>query len=177
MSTRFKSVLKVASLLLLGTALVLLAQVPRENFPLTLALFAVAFGAMLGSYFLDWRKDSFWWLLGVGLLFRGSLFFFAPQWSEDGVRFLWDGQLLRQGQNPYGLTPAQVQEQQGEGSGLGAQLFQEAAVAWVAAVGGHDRIEWALFGTTARKANFHGHSVVSLGFLGCASAQLFGLFL
>ena len=87
MSTRFKSVLKVASLLLLGTALVLLAQVPRENFPLTFVLFAVAFGAMLGSYFLDWRKDRFWWLLGVGLLFRGSLFFFAPQWSEDGVRF------------------------------------------------------------------------------------------
>jgi hypothetical protein len=38
---------------------------------------------------------------------------------------LWDGELLRQGQNPYGLTPTQVQEQQGQGGGLGAQLFQE----------------------------------------------------
>ena len=126
MSTRFKSVLKVASLLLLGTALILLAQVPRENFPLTLALFAVAFGAMLGSYFLDWRKDSFWWLLGVGLFFRGSLFFFAPQWSEDGIRFLWDGELLRQGQNPYQMTPAQVQEQLGAGAAVYlTQLFEE----------------------------------------------------
>jgi alpha-1,6-mannosyltransferase len=126
LSTHFKSVLKVASLLLLGTALILLAQVPRENFPLTFVLFAVAFGAMLGCYFLSDSKFSFWWILGVGLLFRGSLFFFAPQWSEDGVRFLWDGELLRQGQNPYQMTPAQVQEQQGAGeAGYRSQLFEE----------------------------------------------------
>jgi hypothetical protein len=126
LSTRFKSELKVASLLLLGTALILLAQVPRENFPLTLVLFAVAFGVMLGCYFLSDSKFSFWWLLGVGLFFRGSLFFFAPQWSEDGVRFLWDGQLLRQGQNPYQMTPAQVQEQLGpEELGYRTQLFEE----------------------------------------------------
>jgi hypothetical protein len=126
LSTRFKSVLKVASLLLLGTALILLAQVPRENFTLTLVLFAVAFGAMLGCYFLSDSKFSFWWLLGVGLFFRGSLFFFAPQWSEDGVRFLWDGELLRQGQNPYQMTPAQVQEQLGAVEvGYRTQLFEE----------------------------------------------------
>ena len=126
MSTRLKSALKVTSLCLLGSALFFLAQVPREDFPLILVLFAVAFGAMLGSYFLDWSTPSFWWLLGVGLLFRGSLFFFAPQWSEDGVRFLWDGELLRQGQNPYQLTPAQVQEQLGAGeAGYRTQLFEE----------------------------------------------------
>ena len=126
MSTRLKSILNVASLLLLGTALILLAQVQRENFHLTLVLFAVAFGAMLGSYLLVWRKDSFWWLLGVGIFFRISTFFFAPQWSEDGVRFLWDGELLRQGQNPYQMTPAQVQEQLGAGeAGYRTQLFEE----------------------------------------------------
>jgi hypothetical protein len=126
LSTRLKSALKVASLLLLGSALFFLAQVPRENFPPTLILFAVAFGAMLGSYFLEGSKNSFWWLLGVGVFFRVSTFFFAPQWSEDGIRFLWDGELLLQGQNPYQLTPAQVQEQQGAGgSGYRIQLFQE----------------------------------------------------
>jgi hypothetical protein len=126
LSTRLKSVLKVTSLLLLGSALFFLAQVPREDFPLILVLFAVAFGAMLGSYFLDWSTPSFWWLLGVGIFFRISTFFFAPQWSEDGVRFLWDGELLRQGQNPYQLTPAQVQEQLGAGeAGYRTQLFEE----------------------------------------------------
>jgi cyanate permease len=93
LSTRLKSIVQVASLFLLGTALILLAQVPRENFPLTLALFTVAFGGMLGCYFLSDSKFSFWWLLGVGVFFRVSIFFFAPQWSEDGVRFLWDGEL------------------------------------------------------------------------------------
>jgi hypothetical protein len=126
LSTRFKSVLKVASLLLLGIALVLLAQVPRENFPLTLALFTVAFGGMLACYFLSESKFSFWWLLGVGVFFRVSIFFFAPQWSEDGIRFLWDGELLRQGQNPYQMTPAQVQEQLGAGEAVYlTQLFGE----------------------------------------------------
>ena len=126
MSTRLKSALKVTSLLLLGSALFFLAQVPREDFPLILVLFAVAFGAMLGSYFLDWSTPSFWWLLGVGIFFRISTFFFAPQWSEDGVRFLWDGELLRQGQNSYQLTPAQVQEQLGAGeAGYRTQLFEE----------------------------------------------------
>jgi len=126
LSIRFKSALKVASLLLLGTALILLAQVPRENFPLTLALFTVAFGGMLGCYFLSDSKFSFWWLLGVGVFLRGSLFFFAPQWSEDGVRFLWDGELLRQGQNPYHMSPAQVQGQPGAGEAVYlTQLFGE----------------------------------------------------
>ena len=125
MSTRLKSIVQVASLFLLGTALILLAQVPRENFPLTLALFTVAFGGMLGCYFLSDSKFSFWWLLGVGVFFRVSIFFFAPQWSEDGVRFLWDGELLRQGQNPYQMTPAQVQEKPGAGeAGYLTQLYE-----------------------------------------------------
>jgi hypothetical protein len=125
LSTRLKSIVQVASLFLLGTALILLAQVPRENFPLTLALFTVAFGGMLGCYFLSDSKFSFWWLLGVGVFFRVSIFFFAPQWSEDGVRFLWDGELLRQGQNPYQMTPAQVQEKPGAGeAGYLTQLYE-----------------------------------------------------
>ncbi len=125
MNTPLKSIIQVALLLLLGIALILLAQVPRENFPLTLVLFTLAFGGMLGYYSLSDTKPSFWWLLGIGLLFRGSLFFFAPQWSEDGVRFLWDGELLRQGQNPYQMTPAQIQEKQGAGeAGYLTQLYE-----------------------------------------------------
>ena len=79
---------------------------------------------MLGSYLLAGEQLNFKRLLLLGILLRGCLFFFEPNWSEDGARFLWDGELLRQGQNPYGLTPRQVLEQQGEGSGLHAQLFQ-----------------------------------------------------
>jgi hypothetical protein len=117
--------LKVASWVLLAGALLLLAQVPRENFGLTVLLFSLAFGGMLGSYLLAGEDVNFKKLLLMGILLRGCLFFFEPNWSEDGARFLWDGELLRQGQNPYQMTPAQVQEQQVEGSGLNALLFQE----------------------------------------------------
>jgi alpha-1,6-mannosyltransferase len=116
---------KVASVVLLAGALLLLVQVPRENFGLTLLLFSLAFGGMLGSYLLAGEEVDFKRLLLLGILLRGCLFFFEPQWSEDGARFLWDGELLRQGQNPYGLTPTQVREQQGQGSGVSAQLFQD----------------------------------------------------
>lgn len=78
---------------------------------------------MLGSYLLAGEQVNFKRLLLLGILLRGCIFFFEPNWSEDGARFLWDGELLRQGQNPYGLTPTQVLEQQGEGSGVSVQLF------------------------------------------------------
>ena len=120
-----KSALKVALGLVLAGTLLFLAQVPRENFGLTILLFSLAFGGMLGSYLLSEKVVNFKKLLLLGILLRGCLFFFEPNWSEDGARFLWDGELLRLGQNPYGLTPTQVLEQQGQGSGLGAQLFQD----------------------------------------------------
>lgn len=125
MSDPVKSVLKVALGLVLAGTLLFLAQVPRENFGLTILLFSLAFGGMLGSYLLSEKVVNFKKLLLLGLLLRGCLFFFEPNWSEDGARFLWDGELLRQGQNPYGLTPTQVLEQQGEGNGLNAKLFAE----------------------------------------------------
>lgn len=125
MSDSVKRGFKVASVVLLAGTTLLLAQVPRENFGLTVLLFSLAFGGMLGSYLLAGEEFNFKRLLLLGIVLRGCLFFFEPNWSEDGARFLWDGELLRQGQNPYGLTPTQVLEQQGQGSWLGAQLFQD----------------------------------------------------
>lgn len=114
MSDLVKRGFKVGIVIILAVALVLLAQVPRENFGLTLFLFTLAFGGMLGSYHLLGEEVDFKRLLLLGILLRGCLFFFEPNWSEDGARFLWDGELLRHGQNPYLLTPIQVLEQQGE---------------------------------------------------------------
>ncbi len=123
MSDRVKTAIKAASVLFLAVALLLLALVPRDNFGLTLFLFSLAFWGMWGSYLLSGDQVSFKWLLLLGLILRGCLFFFEPNWSEDGVRFLWDGELLRQGQNPYLFTPAEWQAQKGELIGLNEQLF------------------------------------------------------
>jgi len=71
------------------------------------------------------KELSFRQILVFGLLMRVSLFFFAPQWSEDAARFLWDGELLRLGQNPYLLTPADWQVQgEGPAGAYGKQLFE-----------------------------------------------------
>ncbi|MFC5192874.1 glycosyltransferase family 87 protein [Algoriphagus aquatilis] len=87
-----------------------LAQVPREAFGLTFLLFSLAFAGMLGLFFLAGEKNSFRNVLFAGLLLRLAVFPFAPQWSDDFVRFLWDGELLKIGQNPYYLTPKEWQE-------------------------------------------------------------------
>ena len=117
------AVAKVAFGVLLAGALLLLAQVSRENFGLTFFLFILAFLGMLGSYLLAGDQVIFKRLLLLGVFLRVCLFFFEPNWSEDGARFLWDGELLRQGQNPYLLTPAEWQAQNDEVIGLSDQLF------------------------------------------------------
>lgn len=87
-----------------------LSQVPREAFGLTFLLFSVAFAGMVGLFFLAGEKLSFRKVLFAGLLLRLAVFPFVPQWSDDFVRFLWDGELLKIGQNPYELTPREWQE-------------------------------------------------------------------
>lgn len=91
-----------------------LAQVPREEFSLTFLLFSLAFAGMVGLFFLAEEKLSFRNVLLAGLLLRLAVFPFVPQWSDDFVRFLWDGEMLKIGQNPYELTPRQWQEENGD---------------------------------------------------------------
>jgi hypothetical protein len=111
----------------MGGCLFLLAQVPRENFLVTFLLFSGAFACLLGIY-LGWDKEEvlpFRQLLLLGLLLRVSVFFFVPQWSEDAARFLWDGELLRLGHNPYLQTPAEWQgKESGPVGDFGRQLFE-----------------------------------------------------
>src|SRR5690606_26566724 len=44
-------------------------------------------------------------VLLYAFILRISLLFSLPQWSEDYVRFVWDGQLIVLGHNPYETTP------------------------------------------------------------------------
>ncbi|WP_187177655.1 glycosyltransferase family 87 protein [Algoriphagus sp. AK58] len=88
-----------------------LARVPRESFGLTFLLFSMAFAGMAGLFFLAGEKLSFRNVLFAGLLLRLAVFPFAPQWSDDFVRFLWDGEMLKIGQNPYSQTPQEWQKE------------------------------------------------------------------
>lgn len=83
----------------------------RENFILLCLLFAVLF---LG-YFLLLRKNSSSerYLLAAGIIFRLLFLFSIPALSPDFYRFIWDGQVLLHGYNPYLHTPQELIAQTG----------------------------------------------------------------
>lgn len=78
----------------------------REDFFLFIFLMAVLFFA----YFilLKYPPQNGQFLFYTGLLFKGVFLFSTPVLSDDFYRFIWDGQLLLNGQNPYALLPAEV---------------------------------------------------------------------
>ena len=85
--------------------------VPRANFTTLFILFAVVFSGMLylGKAIpptVNWK-----WIFFAGLILRVSLLVAVPNWSEDYLRFLWDGDLIQDGVNPYLKTPSQLEEQ------------------------------------------------------------------
>jgi len=51
-------------------------------------------------------RDNFWFLAGLGIVFRFVFIPAIPNLSQDFYRFLWDGQLLLQGVSPYLFTPS-----------------------------------------------------------------------
>ena len=50
-------------------------------------------------------KFEFRQVLVIGLLFRLVLLFSTPSLSDDYYRFIWDGELISNGNNPYEFKP------------------------------------------------------------------------
>ena len=50
-------------------------------------------------------RDNFWFLAGLGIIFRLTFILAIPNLSQDFYRFLWDGRLLLKGFSPYLFTP------------------------------------------------------------------------
>ncbi|OOG73144.1 hypothetical protein B0E43_14655 [Algoriphagus sp. A40] len=98
--------------------------VPRTDFQSTLGLFVLLFGLMFLVFALAKEETPWFFIFIAGLLLRFSLFLAIPQWSEDYARFLWDGEVLRLGENPYSETPAEFLEKHPlESSAMLDQLF------------------------------------------------------
>ncbi|MCR9226199.1 MAG: mannosyltransferase [Flavobacteriaceae bacterium] len=71
------------------------------------------FGALfyLASKIIQFEKWNFKFLLVVGILFRLVFLIAEPNLSQDFYRFIWDGELIKNGINPYLYTPDQIMEQ------------------------------------------------------------------
>ena len=93
---------KIPILLGLGSFLfyVLFAyDLAREDFPKLLSLFAALF--FLHYKLIQFQKWNFKFLLVSGILFRLVFLLAEPNLSQDFYRFIWDGELIKNGINPY----------------------------------------------------------------------------
>ena len=60
---------------------------------------------------IQFEKWNYKFLLGAGILFRLVFLMAIPNMSQDFYRFIWDGEMILQGVNPYIFTPdAIIQE-------------------------------------------------------------------
>ncbi len=70
--------------------------------PRTIGLYLVAFAGFVIALVWQERRGIPWrWLVLAPVLFRGLLLLTSPTLSDDVYRYLWDGHLLTEGQNPY----------------------------------------------------------------------------
>lgn len=71
------------------------------------------FGALfyLCTKIIQFEKWNFKFLFVSGILFRLVFLVAVPNLSQDFYRFIWDGELIKNGINPYLFTPDQILEQ------------------------------------------------------------------
>lgn len=111
MNPNQKRILIYLLILSMAGLLFLLSQIPRTEFWSTFGVYCVLFIEMLGIFLLSEKKINWEFAFWAGVVLRLSVCFFSPQWSDDVYRFLWDGELVKSGQNPYLQTPRQLQSE------------------------------------------------------------------
>lgn len=74
-------------------------QLPRTDFVKLITLYFALF--FLCYKLIQFEKWNFKFLLVAGILFRLAFLFSEPTLSQDYYRFIWDGQMIINGINPY----------------------------------------------------------------------------
>ena len=78
----------------------------RVEFLKLIGLYGVLF--LLCFKIIQFEKWNTRLLLGIGIVFRLLFWTSAPSLSQDFYRFLWDGQLIANGYNPFLYIPSQA---------------------------------------------------------------------
>lgn len=79
----------------------------RSYFYELLACFAICFGIYVW-FCKNSNSNNLIFFIGLGVIFRLLFLFSVPALSDDYFRFIWDGQLIAQGLNPFDLKPTEV---------------------------------------------------------------------
>lgn len=75
----------------------------RSDFTKLISLYGALF--FIAYLFIQKFKLNFWFLAGLGIVFRLIFLPAIPNLSQDFYRFIWDGRLVAQGISPYVFTP------------------------------------------------------------------------
>lgn len=80
---------------------------PRTNFH----LFIGAYFLSVALFYFLWRNAQRWHFnhfLAIAIAMRLLLLWAVPELSDDFYRFIWDGELIHLGVNPYSYTPREL---------------------------------------------------------------------
>lgn len=83
------------------------AHTPRTDFTFFISQYLLAFIAFYVFWLNRWGL-KFWQYFGVAIVLRLVLFDSAPELSNDFYRFIWDGELMTRGINPFAHTPNEL---------------------------------------------------------------------
>lgn len=80
-------------------------EIQRSETSLLFGVLALLFIGYFLVIHQHWQDSEIGFLIFVGLLFRVLLMFKLPNLSDDFYRFIWDGELLSNGINPFDHIP------------------------------------------------------------------------
>jgi hypothetical protein len=99
------SLLKYTSLLLIALATFLISYfIERGDF--VFLIIGILISGVAYFYLIKKTVFSRNQIIGWALLFRITLLFYTPNLSDDYYRFVWDGQMLSNTENPYLILPS-----------------------------------------------------------------------
>lgn len=77
----------------------------RSNAFQVIATWLLLFGGYFYIVSREYNRDQIKTIVTISILFRLLFLFALPALSDDFYRFIWDGQLINEGINPYLYTP------------------------------------------------------------------------
>lgn len=104
------SIIILTLLLSLFGYLILGYRIERSDFSSLITTYFFIFLTYLLLYKLNIDNKHINLLFGGAILFRLSLLFMMPNFSDDYFRFIWDGRLLNNGLNPFAILPSTFME-------------------------------------------------------------------
>lgn len=83
------------------------ANTPRTDFVFFISQYLALFTAFYIFWLNKW-KLKFWHFFAIAILLRLILLFASPELSNDFYRFIWDGELIADGYNPFRGKPVNM---------------------------------------------------------------------